>query len=126
MTNSPPITTALEADYVIVGGGTAGLVLALRLSENPNTSVIVLEAGKDLIQDPRVQIPALWTTLMGTDADWQFQTAPQVSESHNAPSSNLDLMIKLESLGQPIHQISSGQSSRWIIWNQCSGLHGSY
>lgn len=68
----------LEADYVIVGGGTAGLVLAYRLSEDPTKSVVVLEAGKDMTADPRVQIPAMWTTLMGSEADWQLKTSPQV------------------------------------------------
>lgn len=66
------------ADYVIVGGGTAGLVLAARLSEDPGTSVVVLEAGTNHLEDPRVNIPALWTTLFGTDADWAFATVPQV------------------------------------------------
>lgn len=75
---SPP-STPLEADYVIIGGGTSGLVLAARLSENDSSrSVIVLEAGKNLTDDPRVQTPALWTTLMGYEADWQFQSTPQV------------------------------------------------
>ncbi|OJD19778.1 hypothetical protein AJ78_00277 [Emergomyces pasteurianus Ep9510] len=69
--------TPTTADYVIVGGGTAGLVLAARLSEDPGTSVIVLEAGKNHLEDPRVNIPALWTTLFGTDADWAFTTLPQ-------------------------------------------------
>lgn len=68
----------VEADYVIVGGGTAGLVLAARLSEDPAKRIVVLEAGKNLLDDPRVQIPALWTTLMGSEADWQFKTVPQV------------------------------------------------
>lgn len=68
----------LEADYVIVGGGTAGLVLAYRLSEDPTKSVVVLEAGKDMTADPRVQIPAMWTTLMGSEVDWQLKTSPQV------------------------------------------------
>ncbi|KAJ5930322.1 glucose-methanol-choline oxidoreductase [Penicillium verhagenii] len=67
----------LEADYVIVGGGTAGLVLACRLSEDPTKSVVVLEAGKDLTADPRVQIPAMWTTMMGSEGDWQLKTTPQ-------------------------------------------------
>ncbi|KAJ5619255.1 glucose-methanol-choline oxidoreductase [Penicillium lagena] len=67
----------LEADYVIVGGGTAGLVLASRLSEDPTKTVVVLEAGKDMTEDTRVQIPALWTTLMGSEVDWQLKTAPQ-------------------------------------------------
>ncbi|OGM45396.1 glucose dehydrogenase, partial [Aspergillus bombycis] len=59
-------------------GGASGLVLAARLSEgNATHSVIVLEAGKNLVQDPRVQTPALWTTLMGSEADWQFESTPQ-------------------------------------------------
>ncbi|KAB8215098.1 hypothetical protein BDV33DRAFT_227863 [Aspergillus novoparasiticus] len=69
-----------EADYVIVGGGTSGLVLAARLSEGDATrTIIVLEAGKNLVKDPGVQTPALWTTLMGSEADWQFQTTPQAT-----------------------------------------------
>lgn len=69
-----------KADYVIVGGGTAGLVLASRLSEDPSKTVVVLEAGKNLMGDARVQIPALWSTLIGSDADWQLKTIPQVSD----------------------------------------------
>ncbi|KAH8424843.1 GMC family oxidoreductase [Aspergillus melleus] len=65
------------ADYVIIGGGTAGLILAARLSENSTKSIVVLEAGSNHLDDPRVNIPALWTTLMGSEADWQLQTVPQ-------------------------------------------------
>lgn len=76
---SSSLNTPLEADYVIIGGGTSGLVLAARLSANDSTrSVIVLEAGKNLIDEPRVQTPALWTTLMGSETDWQFLSTPQV------------------------------------------------
>ncbi|KAJ4388532.1 hypothetical protein N0V93_005990 [Gnomoniopsis smithogilvyi] len=64
-------------DYIIIGGGTSGLVVANRLSEDPQVQVLVLEAGKDLSDDPRVNIPAFFTTLMGSDADWQYQSAPQ-------------------------------------------------
>ena len=66
------------ADYVIVGGGTSGLVLANRLSENPKVSVLVLEAGENHLDDPRVIIPAFWTSLMGTDLDWKFTSLSQV------------------------------------------------
>jgi choline dehydrogenase-like flavoprotein len=66
------------ADYVIIGGGTAGLVVASRLSENPNLSVVVLEAGQNHLQDPRVNIPAFWSSLVGTELDWQFASRPQV------------------------------------------------
>ena len=66
-------------DFIVVGGGTAGLVVASRLSEHPNVQVLVLEAGGNHMEDPRVQIPALYTTLQGTDADWNLKTEAQVS-----------------------------------------------
>ena len=65
-------------DFVIIGGGTAGLVVASRLSENPSTSVLVLEAGADLTADPRVNIPIFYAALIGSDADWKFHSSPQV------------------------------------------------
>ncbi|KAK7703101.1 hypothetical protein SLS64_009372 [Diaporthe eres] len=64
-------------DYIIIGGGTSGLVVANRLSEDPSVQVLVLEAGDDLTADPRVNVPAFWTSLIGSDATWQFQTVPQ-------------------------------------------------
>ena len=73
-----PLSTGDAADYVIVGGGTSGLVLASRLSENPSVSVIVLEAGENHLDDPRVNIPAFWTSLIGTELDWQFKSRSQV------------------------------------------------
>jgi choline dehydrogenase-like flavoprotein len=65
-------------DFIIVGGGTAGLVLAARLSEDPSQRVLVLEAGSDHSDDPRVNIPALYESLKGTEADWNFKTVAQV------------------------------------------------
>ena len=65
-------------DIIIIGGGTAGLVLATRLSEDPNLQVLVLEAGADQKDDPRVITPAFWSTLLKTPSDWNFDTVPQV------------------------------------------------
>ncbi|KAL2130362.1 hypothetical protein VTI74DRAFT_6566 [Chaetomium olivicolor] len=66
-----------EFDFIIVGGGTAGLVLATRLSENADVQILVLEAGEDLTGDPRVNVPAMWPQLQQTQHDWQFKTVPQ-------------------------------------------------
>lgn len=68
-----------NADYLIIGGGTAGLVLACRLSENPPLSIVVLESGPDCRDDPLVQNPETWHSLSGSDLDWKMKIIPQVS-----------------------------------------------
>jgi choline dehydrogenase-like flavoprotein len=65
-------------DFVIAGGGTAGLVLAARLSEDSSQSVLVLEAGSDHSDDLEVKIPAFYSALFGGDADWNFASEAQV------------------------------------------------
>ena len=65
-------------DYIIVGAGTSGLVMANRLTEDPLVQVLVLEAGESQIEDQFIQIPALYPALIGTAADWKFETQPQV------------------------------------------------
>ena len=68
-----------EYDFIIVGGGTSGLVVASRLSENPDINVLILEAGQSGFEDPRISMPAGWPALVETEADWDFHTVPQVS-----------------------------------------------
>ena len=63
-------------DYVIVGAGTAGCVLAARLSEDPDVSVLLLEAGpKD--RKLEIRIPAAFSKLYRSSVDWGYDTAPQ-------------------------------------------------
>ncbi|KAJ7321714.1 GMC oxidoreductase-domain-containing protein [Mycena albidolilacea] len=65
-------------DYVIVGGGATGLSLAVRLSEDPNRTVVVLEAGNSGIGNPNITNLRLNSNNFGTANDWQFVTVPQV------------------------------------------------
>jgi len=65
-------------NFIIVDGGTAGLALANRLSENEGIQVMVLEAGEDRTSDPRISTPALFGTTLGTDLDWNTKIEPQV------------------------------------------------
>lgn len=61
-------------DYVIVGAGSSGCVLASRLSANPGIRVVVLEAGASGEDDPAVTTPGRWTSLLGSQYDWGYQT----------------------------------------------------
>ncbi len=63
-------------DYVIAGAGSAGCVLASRLSENPDVRVLLLEAGPPDTAD-EIHIPAAVNLLFQTAYDWNYQTVPQ-------------------------------------------------
>lgn len=66
----------VDSDVLIVGAGSAGCVVAARLSENPAVRVTVLEAG-DHRRDPDIAIPQKWPLLAGRDFDWKYRTTVQ-------------------------------------------------
>ena len=63
-------------DYVIVGAGSAGCVLAARLSEESDVSVLVIEAGPPDVKE-NIQVPAAFGSLLKTDVDWDYATLPE-------------------------------------------------
>ena len=70
----------MDVDYIVVGAGSAGCVLASRLSENPSVRVLLLEAGSEKV--PREsRIPAAFAKLFRTPHDWNYSTSPEPGAS---------------------------------------------
>src|SRR6201995_4169046 len=63
-------------DYIVVGAGSAGCVLANPLTEDPGTSVLLLEAG-GADRSPNIKIPAAFAKQFHTKLDWDFATEPE-------------------------------------------------
>ncbi|KAI2782107.1 putative GMC oxidoreductase [Daldinia loculata] len=70
---------SVDYDYIIVGAGTSGLVVASRLAEAKDVRVLVLEAGANRLRDPKISIQSLAAaTYFDPDYDWCITTEPQV------------------------------------------------
>ncbi|KAL2813215.1 hypothetical protein BDW59DRAFT_32048 [Aspergillus cavernicola] len=70
-------------DYLIIGGGTAGLVVASRLSASPDVRVGVIEAGDAGFDDPNITRPGKISVMLHNPKyDWMYQSTPQ-TQNHN-------------------------------------------
>ncbi|KAF6810274.1 choline dehydrogenase [Colletotrichum plurivorum] len=75
---APRMPYAQSYDYIVVGGGTAGLALSTRLSQGlPNATVLVIEAGESGLGDERIEIPGRRGSTFGSKYDWNLTTVPQ-------------------------------------------------
>jgi choline dehydrogenase len=61
-------------DFIVIGAGSAGCVVAHRLSADPSVRVLVLEAGGPGDDNPAMDVPGRWTALLGTPYDWGYRT----------------------------------------------------
>ena len=107
-------------DYVIVGAGTAGCVLASRLTEDPGTSVLLLEAGpRD--RKLEIRVPAAFSKLYRSKVDWGLSTVPQAALDDReivfplgrvvGGSSSLNAMMCIR--GRPEDQAPWGPGWEW-------------
>src|SRR6266566_5549255 len=65
-------------DYIVVGGGTAGSVVAARLAEQLTTTVCLIEAGPSDVGRPDILAVKNWPQLLGTELDYDYAIEPQV------------------------------------------------
>ncbi|WAR12782.1 DHGL-like protein [Mya arenaria] len=66
-----------EYDYIVVGAGSAGAVIASRLSEDVGSRILLLEAGGDYTTNASYHVPIQFFDLQKTSADWEYYTVPQ-------------------------------------------------
>ncbi len=70
-------STRSDFDFIIIGAGSAGCVLANRLSADASTRVLLLEAGGPDNDDPAITTPGRWVSLIGSKFDWGYSTEPE-------------------------------------------------
>ena len=105
---SPVEFAKRDFDYLIVGGGTAGLVVAARLSEDPRVTVGVLEAGEASFDTLAINVPGRYGESLGTLTDWQYESTPQ-------------RMLRDRSLPWPRGKVLGGTSAlNFMAWNRPS------
>ncbi|GAA5886372.1 hypothetical protein JCM5296_001885 [Sporobolomyces johnsonii] len=79
-TGANDVLSSTTFDYVVVGGGTAGLAVASRLSaDNSSLNILVLEAGQSGAGNAGIDIPGFAGSTFGSSVDWGFSTTPQTN-----------------------------------------------
>lgn len=79
--------------HIVVGGGTAGLAVAARLTENPNIVVGILEAGPAVFDNPISNVPGRFGESLGSIYDWQFETTKQAGLNGRSLTFNRGIVL---------------------------------
>ncbi len=102
----PRAALAREYDFIIVGGGSGGSVVARRLAERTDARILLIEAGPSDIGVVDIECAARWTTLLRGDYDWGYDYAPTPLVNHRV-------------IGIPRGRVLGGSSSiNAMIWNR--------
>ncbi|EAW11610.1 GMC family oxidoreductase [Aspergillus clavatus NRRL 1] len=76
------LPVALATDFLIVGGGTTGLLIANRLSSNPQHTITIIDPGPDTRTNPNVTDPTRWLRNANSGIDWAYPILPQEHASN--------------------------------------------